>query len=65
VTKIEKLVLAYNEQMDEEMQCSETQEDWFTLWIDNEEITEGDFFDMKERIEGICKENGVDMWEEQ
>jgi len=64
VTKIEKLVLAYNEQMDEEMQCSETHEDWYTLWIDNEEITEGAYDEMLCRIEGICKENGVDMWEE-
>ena len=65
--KLKELVALYNQSGDGKMSISQKGEnyadqrdsDQFSLYIDGEEITEGDLDELISRVRQICKENGI------
>jgi hypothetical protein len=65
--KLKELIALYNQSGDGKMSISQKGEgyadqrdsDHFSLYIDGEEITEGDLDELISRVYQICKENGI------
>ncbi|GAG94060.1 unnamed protein product [marine sediment metagenome] len=57
---INHLIDTYNEYETVKMAIVETEEEYYTLYIGKNEITEGDTIDLTKRIKQINRENGYD-----
>lgn len=65
--RLKELITLYNQSMGNTMSVSQKGEnykdqrdsDHFALYIDGEEITEGDLDELIKRVYAICKENGI------
>ena len=58
--KLNELVETFNEYTDEEMRVHHNGDEWFTLYIGMVEVTQGDEFDIINRVKQINRENGYD-----
>ncbi len=54
------LIETFNEYDDEKMRLVEISENYYSLYIGKNEITQGDSIDLEKRIKQINRENGYD-----
>lgn len=60
--KLKEQVDLYNKYMDNNMEFMEIDPDYYALLIDGQEITQGDAYDIFERVRDINRENGLNFF---
>ena len=57
--QLNHMINVFNENQEQFMKIKETSIDWFILYIDGVEITQGDTIDIYDRVNRIIRENGL------